>query len=260
MVVPDEIIDAAEEGDVAAVRDWLASGGNVNDADDGDETLLTTISIAVLSDAHLDLARLLLERGADVNQIPNVNSFSPLHLCALFSGSSRRVLLLKLFLENGADVNLAIDTHTPLELLLQHCTWFDDQAARLGLDSARCLLRAGATLGPIDESGRDCAQRSMDTNKWRHAASMSAQELSSHFYACKTLISDYRAAGSTWKGYVRAPPKELLRLRSLLARGRARERKARTRRATPREVALLFAPTFPNELFWKVATYWNPRY
>ena len=60
--------------------------------------------------------------------------------------------------------------------------------------------------------------------------------------------------------YVRAPPKELLRLRSLLARGRARERKVRTRRTTPREVALLFAPTFPNELFWKVATYWNPRY
>ena len=60
--------------------------------------------------------------------------------------------------------------------------------------------------------------------------------------------------------YVRAPPKELLRIRSLVARGRARERKARTRRTTPREVALLFAPTFPNELFWRVLEYWNPRY
>ena len=51
-------------------------------------------------------------------------------------------------------------------------------------------------------------------------------------------------------GDVRAAPlKELLRLRSLVARGRARERKARTRRTTPREVVLLFAPTFPNELF-----------
>ena len=85
------------------------------------------------------------------------------------------------------------------------------------------------------------------------------RELPPHFYACKALMSDYRAAGSTWKGYVRAPPKELLRLRSLLARGRARERKARTRRATPREIALLFAPKFPNELFWGVMTYWNPR-
>ena len=98
MVVPDEIIDAAEEGNVTAVRDWLASG-DANDTNElRDETLLTTVSIAEMSDAHLELARLLLERGADVNQIPNVNSFSPLHLCALFSGSSRRVLLLKLFL------------------------------------------------------------------------------------------------------------------------------------------------------------------
>ena len=58
--------------------------------------------------------------------------------------------------------------------------------------------------------------------------------------------------------YVRVLPKELLRLRSLIARGRARE-KVRTRTKTPREIALLFAPAFPNELFWKVSEYWNPR-
>ena len=69
-----------------------------------------------------------------------------------------------------------------------------------------------------------------------------------------------RRRDGRWKGYVRAPPKELLRLRSLIARGRARERKAQTRRTTPREVASLFAPSFPNELFWKVTEYWNPRY
>ena len=145
---------------------------------------------------------------------------------------------------------------TPLELLLQNCTWFNDQAARLGLDSARCLLRAGATL-EIDEYGRDCAQRCLGAFESRNAARSAPRELSSHFYACKTLISDYRAAGSTWKGYVRALPKELLRLRSLVARGRARE-KVRTR-TTPREIALLFAPTLPNELFWGIMTYWNPR-
>ena len=90
-------------------------------------------------------------------------------------------------------------------------------------------------------------------------AALSERSLSSHFYACKTLISDYRAAGSTWKGYVRALPKDLLRLRSLVARGRARERK-RLRAKTPSEIASLFAPSFPNELFWKVTEYWNPRY
>ena len=67
--------------------------------------------------------------------------------------------------------------------------------------------------------------------------------------------------GQTGRAYVRALPKELLRLRSLVARGRAQENMhaTRTRTKTPREIALLFAPTFPNELFWKVASYWNPR-
>lgn len=58
---------------------------------------------------------------------------------------------------------------------------------------------------------------------------------------------------------MRAPPKALLRLRSLVARGRAREiRRLRVR--TPRQVALLLSPSFPNVLFWKVTEYWNPRY
>ena len=71
-------------------------------------------------------------------------------------------------------------------------------------------------------------------------------------------LYDGFAGGNTWKGYVRVLPKELLRLRSLIARGRARE-KVRTRSRTPPEIAFLFSPKFPNELFWKVATYWNPR-
>ena len=62
-----------------------------------------------------------------------------------------------------------------------------------------------------------------------------------------------------WQKYCLLPPKELLRLRSLIARGRARE-KVRTRTKTPREIELLFARSFPNELFWRVMAFWNPRY
>ena len=78
------------------------------------------------------------------------------------------------------------------------------------------------------------------------------------FIACKQLVSDVRAAGS-WKQYVLHMPKALLRLRSLVARGRTRSIK-RLRAKTPREIELLFAPTFPNELFWRVLEYWNPLY
>jgi len=111
------------------------------------------------------------------------------------------------------------------------------------------FLRAGAALDAIrgDASVEDLLRE--EGHRYRE---------SSHYCALEALISDVRAAGSTWKGYLRALPKELLRLRSLVARGRARE-KVRTRSKTPREIALLFAPSFPNELFWRVLEYWNPR-
>ena len=112
------------------------------------------------------------------------------------------------------------------------------------------LLRAGAALDAINrdnESAEDLLREKR--HRFREF---------SHFCALEALISDVRAADSTWKGYVRALPKELLRLRSLVARGRAREKK-RLRAKTPREIALLFAPSFPNELFWRVLEYWNPR-
>ena len=78
-----------------------------------------------------------------------------------------------------------------------------------------------------------------------------------NFVALKALVAGVRRAGS-WKLWTLENTKALLRLRSLIARGRARE-KRRLRAKTPREIALLLAPAFPNELFWKVMTYWNPR-
>ena len=128
--------------------------------------------------------------------------------------------------------------------------WRYPDHARASLDMLTRLLRAGAALDAINrdnESAEDLLREK--GHRFREF---------SHFCALEALISDVRAAGSTWKGYVRAPPKKLLRLRSLIARGRARERR-RLRARTPREIALLFAPSFPNELFWKIMTYWNPR-
>ena len=73
-----------------------------------------------------------------------------------------------------------------------------------------------------------------------------------HWIACRTLVAGVRAAGS-WRAYVRLPREEVLRLRSLVIRGRARPR-VRTRAADPvvARVVLL-----PNELVWKVLAYWR---
>ncbi len=61
---------------------------------------------------HLEVARLLLERGADVNA-KNKHGFTPLHFAAGIGHTD----VAKLLLEHGADVN-AKDEHgrTPADI------------------------------------------------------------------------------------------------------------------------------------------------
>ena len=251
MVLPQPIVYAAKDGNLTAVREWLESGGDVNDTDgDGGTLLLRVFGSSATSDAHHDVARLLLSHGADINKSER-DSYTPLHCCAIYPEQSSRRPLIQLLLDAGANVNARnCDGETPLAIALFLSVWRNyNDAARASLDMITRLLRAGAALDAIrgDASVEDLLRE--EGHRYRE---------SSHYCALEALISDVRAAGSTWKGYLRALPKELLRLRSLVARGRARE-KVRTRRKTPREIALLFAPTFPNELFWGIMTYWNPR-
>ena len=252
----DALKAALKAGDVTAVREWLENGGDPNDSDGrGCTPLIRVVGAArVISEAHLDVARLLLSHGADVNK-SDTDSFTPVHCCAIFPKQSSRGPLIQLLLDAGADVNAKTsDGETPLAIALGLSGWRSPDDARACLDMVTRLLRAGAALDAIrgqNSSIEDIEDLLCEEGHFSRKFS--------HFCALEALISDVRAAGSTWKGYVRALPKELLRLRSLVARGRARE-KLRTRSKTPREIALLFAPTFPNELFWNIMTYWNPRY
>ena len=74
-----------------------------------------------------------------------------------------------------------------------------------------------------------------------------------------TLVTRGPAATSTrltdWQKYCLVPPKELLRLRSQIARG-----KVEATRATPPHLARLFARSLPNEIAWRVLAFWSPRY
>ena len=258
MVLPEEIRYAAESGNLAAVREWLESGGDPNETDNSSSTLLMWVARGRhITDAKIDVARLLLSHGADVN-CATVDRYNSAHICAIFPEDSSRGCLIQLFLDAGVNVNAkTVDRETALGIALDCSQWHREDYSRACLDMVTRLLRAGAALDAIQEG------KSAEDLLHQQKAKMQSQvepplEVTSHYHACEALISDYRAAGSTWKGYVRALPKELLRIRSLVARGRARE-KARTRRKTPREIALLFAPTFPNELCWRVLEYWNPR-
>ena len=253
----EEIRRAAESGNLAAVREWLESGGDPNETDNTTSTLLMWVARGRhITDAKIDVARLLLSHGADAN-CATVDRYNSAHICAIYPEESTRGPLIQLFLDAGLNVNAKTDeAETPLGIALDCSMWHREDYSRACLDMVTRLLRAGAALDAIQEG------KSAEDLLHQQKAKMQSQvepplEVTSHYHACEALISDYRAAGSSWKSYVRAPPKELLRLRSLIARGRAKEK--RRLRATPREIALLFAPSFPNELFWKVSAYWNPR-
>ena len=254
MVLPWPIVEAAETGDVTTVREWLESGGDPNDRTSGGGTTALIEALAgpdEISEAHVDVARLLIARGANVNHADSSNGWGPLHCCTVYPERSWYGPIIGLLLEAGANVHAkTLDGQTPLGVTLGCSIWDQKDAASSCLDVVTRFLRAGA--------GLDAIQRDRSAEDMLRDEEANNSGLPPDFYACKALVSDYRAAGSTWKGYVRALPKELLRLRSLVARGRARE-KVRTRSKTPREIALLFAPTFPNELCWRVLEYWNPR-
>ena len=68
---------------------------------------------------------------------------------------------------------------------------------------------------------------------------------------CVSLVRDVSAAGS-WKLYKLSPHLQILRLRSLVARGRAIARPD-----APPGVAKLINPDLCNEIVWECLSYWR---
>jgi hypothetical protein len=140
MVIPDNVKAAVNEGDVAAVVAWLDDGGDVNGhINHGGyfDTLLMFIPQAhELTTRHVELARMLLHRGADVNLVPNGHGiagdgYSALHVCVDFQSyvhlRIHPVLLeiIGIYIAAGANVNSGGVIHadepreTPLGMALQ---------------------------------------------------------------------------------------------------------------------------------------------
>jgi hypothetical protein len=108
---------AAKRGDIQAVEDMLNKGADVNAVVTPG---LSPLHEAVFNNARLDIVRLMLERGADVNKIScgdgwaaNCNCASPLYIAAC----KGNVNMVKLLLERGADVSITShDKKTPLAI------------------------------------------------------------------------------------------------------------------------------------------------
>ena len=104
-LVDRSLIEAVENGDLKQVRQLLDSGANANVEDYAAHTPLYHAA----QKGHLEIARLLIEDGADID---HESGDSPL-LWACYYGHTDMV---KLLVENGADVNAKrlSDNSTPL--------------------------------------------------------------------------------------------------------------------------------------------------
>ena len=177
--------------------------------------------------------------------------------------------MVGLLLRAGADVNARSksDSATPLVWAIRlgfggissdasHCD------TRLSLECVVKLLRAGASLdavGRLSPMNHDGELDSIEDYLARQVSWYPNLHSSEHFIACRAIIAGVRAAGSwrafrdaptnPWRAYERVPRKAVLRLRSLVARGRATT-------AEPPFKALFASP---NEIVWHVLSFWDAR-
>ena len=249
MVLPDHIVQAAKDGDIAVVEAFLdAEPGAINDRDEEwDLTLLMASMNSSITERHVWFARRLIVRGADVN-IGNIEDKLPLHY-ACYPGDCSSTMV-SLLLASGARVNARTDEGedlTPLGQLIEefdYNLWKNEAAenrrriSRSGLEIMKLLLKAGAS---VDRCQRDLsAEAAMQgfLSRRPHYANDES------FTKCRELVAGVRAHGS-YKAYVREPHRQFLRMRSLLVRGRAKTKDRRLER-----IARL-----PNGACWHVLSY-----
>jgi len=135
--LPAWMLEAAQQGDVAAVGAYLAQGGDVNAVDD---ELLGTMLMCAASAGHAELACALLEAGAEVD-VRDGNGCTAL-ATASFSEQPQIALLL---VRAGA----TLDNQDLLGLTALMVAALSGTASVI-----RVLLGAGATTDLRDSAGR----------------------------------------------------------------------------------------------------------
>ena len=159
--------------------------------------------------------------------------------------------MVALLVAAGANVNLQAENGaTPLFLI----QWASESTT----DLVTTLLRAGATLDSESEISDDPTTRSFE-DRLNHIDGDAE-----HVGAIRTLVASVRAAGS-WKAHCRLPHKQILRLRSLVARGRVKLPRARRRSPRGRDVRQERALEFlvrqgDNGIVWNILSFWRATY
>jgi hypothetical protein len=263
MALPRPVADAAQRGDLQAVKAWLAKPlSDIDSMDVYEWTLLHHVCLADLFTAdHVALAEYLLSRGASVN----TGDASVLHCAVVRHHSSHPTDMVGLLLRAGADVDARDDRgESPIAWAIANFRDFDANSTERELTRAlECtvqLLRYGASLAdgfyhPERWEGSCSLEDFLEFQTTRSPGITSTKQ----WIDCQAILAGVQTAGSwrafrddrnnPWRAYERVPRKAVLRLRSLVARKRATT-------ANPLFNALFASP---NEIVWHVLSFWRAR-
>jgi len=280
--VPLNVIEAAEEGDAGVVQEWLEHGGGDANMDLSPETVTETTAqngwgrgarllLHAVEHGRINVTRVLLAHGADVNYVHRYQLEEP--------GDE--------YADTAMSLALEIYNYNTALLLLQNGAGAFPLMSRalLSHDLLRAALTAGARVDEVSCDGMtpEAYARAQHAS-YVYRCSFGDREFDNSVFELRdmyaktvAMLEGTRLAGS-YEAYVLAPFKDLLRIRSLLGRGRARigpeapEAVARlfggradattpggrarppTRRRRPPPTR---APGLPDPVFWKVMEYWR---
>ena len=149
--------------------------------------------------------------------------------------------MVLLLLSAGADVRLGSEHGgTPLIETLKCCKLPFPKSRSVNCRKiVRLLLRSGVALDGIDDAFRFLDQAFLGSSDY-------FCDHRRHYAASKNLICDVRTAGGLRK-YEMMLRKQVLTLRTMALR----------RRAAPRDSVMTFLVDCPNEIAWKILSYWR---
>ena len=265
--IPDEITDATDKGDVSTVRRWLEAGGNPNlnltsSGSHGFYSGFRPLLIATSRDRGA-IVGALLKHGADTNYLFTYptdydGSHDPRGSVTALSLAARRsdLVLARLLLDHGAARSAVPDLALETPRLL------------------RMFLMAGGDVRAPSLSGKNPEQYVRQLLDYYQNRPSNYQAEAVTCAESLRILEGVRRAGS-YKNYVLQDFKGLLRLRSLLARNRARindqapevvarlfgGRTGATRARPPAHRRARPLPPrmagVPDPAFWLVMEYWR---
>ena len=96
----DQLIKAAEDGNLNGVKEMIAAGADVNARDNDDGTALIRTAWASFRDSHIEIVKALIVAGADVNARTKVGNTALM----MVTGPDQ-TKIVETLIDAGADVN-----------------------------------------------------------------------------------------------------------------------------------------------------------